>query len=148
MNYRGVRWMVGLFIVMIGLSLWNKTRIVETFQALSPADVCSKISCFLSSTDVYPAMTTNRVSDKNASDVWTEYPVSEMSSFAQETNNKRYWENPDNGTASRSEFSNAFYKNRDNTPSNAVPNIPPPRCGENARRVNVYCADDGAGAGF
>ena len=68
----------------------------------------------------------NKVSNKNYSDIWPEYPIFTEGSYAQITNNIRYPNNPDNGTAVRAEFSNAFYKNKPHKTNYSTPLEPVP----------------------
>ena len=44
--------------------------------------------------DTYPAIGKNQVSNKSASTIWQEYPIFELGSYAQVTNNIRYPLNP------------------------------------------------------
>ncbi len=48
------------------------------------------------------------VTKNNNYNIWKEYPVYE-NSYKQETNNKRYWETPDNGLCSPAEFCGTPY---------------------------------------
>ena len=64
--------------------------------------------------DSFPLTGSKDVSDKNYSDIWTEYPEFSKSSYDQTTNNLRYVKNPDNGTCIRADMCNALYKNKEN----------------------------------
>ena len=80
--------------------------------------------------DTYPAIGKNQVSNKSANTIWQEYPVFELGSYAQVTNNIRYPDNPDNGRCTPATFCNALYENK-NIGSNQVTQLPPlnPECG-------------------
>jgi len=80
--------------------------------------------------DTYPAIGKNQVSNKSANTIWQEYPVFELGSYAQVTNNIRYPVNPDDGKCTPANFCNALYKDK-NVGSNQVTILPPlnPTCG-------------------
>ena len=86
--------------------------------------------------DSFPLTGQTEVSDKNYSDIWTEYPEFSKSSYDQTTNNLRYVKNPDNGTCIRADMCNALYKNKENK-SNIVTPLPPAEEGAGAR-VGYY----------
>lgn len=86
--------------------------------------------------DSFPLTGSKDVSDKNYSDIWTEYPEFSKSSYDQTTNNLRYVKNPDNGTCIRADMCNALYKNKENK-SNIVTPLPPAEEGAGAR-VGYY----------
>jgi hypothetical protein len=86
--------------------------------------------------DSFPLTGSKDVSDKNYSDIWTEYPEFSKSSYDQITNNLRYVNNPDNGTCIRADMCNALYKNKKNK-SNIVTPLPPAEEGAGAR-VGYY----------
>lgn len=77
------------------------------------------------------------VSNDSASDIWWYYPIFEVGSFEQLTNNLRHRYNPDNGKCSRAEFCGALYKNNHNVPSNITLPLPEAKTGPGAR-VNYY----------
>ena len=89
----------------------------------------------------FPVIHTNMVSDKMYSDIWWKYPSFGVSSYKQITNNIRYPNNPDNGTAVRAEFSNAFYKNKKNKSNYSVPLGPVPLSADKLR-VGYYNTKD------
>lgn len=59
----------------------------------------------------YPNKSNRKLSSNNSEYSYLNYPIF-GSSYSQYTNNIRYWENPDNGTCSRSEFCGGFYDNK------------------------------------
>jgi hypothetical protein len=83
--------------------------------------------------DDYPKIGKNETSNKNYSDIWWEYPVLDLASFKQVTNNIRYHDNPDEGTCIRADFCNAFYYNKKDKKSNIVSPLPPAEEGPGAR---------------
>ena len=89
--------------------------------------------------DVFPITGINSVSDKQASNVWWQYPVFKVGSYAQITNNIRYPRNVDTGRCMPEDFCDALYKPRQNK-TNYVTPLPPvnPDCGT---RVGYFTTD-------
>ena len=56
----------------------------------------------------YPLKTPPSLSDLGYTSIWTDYPIL-PSSHNQITNNKRYWNIPENGECSPAEFCNTIY---------------------------------------
>lgn len=81
----------------------------------------------------YKLIGKNDTSNKNYSDIWSDYPVFSLGSFKQLTNNLRYHKNPDNGQCIRADFCNAIYYDKKNIPSNEVHPLPPAEEGDGAR---------------
>jgi hypothetical protein len=57
----------------------------------------------------YTVKKNTNVTKNNDYNIWKQYPVY-PSSYKQETNNKRYWTTPDNGTCSPAEFCGTPYE--------------------------------------
>ena len=74
--------------------------------------------------DTYPITGTNSVSDESGSKMWWRYPIFEVGSFKQMTNNIRYPNNPDDGRCTAENFCYALYKDKD-VGSNIVTQLPP-----------------------
>ena len=82
--------------------------------------------------DSYKYKGVNQVSNNGEKNIWWRYPIFTLPSFEQITNNLRYYNSPDNGKASRAEFSGALYKEKRNKP-NIVKPLPPAQEGPGAR---------------
>jgi hypothetical protein len=82
--------------------------------------------------DDYPQIGKNQVSNESASTMWWHYPIFSLPSFKQQTNNLRYYNNPDEGTCTRAEFCGALYHSKPNN-SNEVYPLPPATEGPGAR---------------
>jgi hypothetical protein len=82
--------------------------------------------------DDYPQIGKNQVSNESASTMWWHYPIFSLPSFKQQTNNLRYYNNPDEGTCTRAEFCGALYHSKPNN-SNEVYPLPPAKEGPGAR---------------
>jgi len=94
-----------------------------------------------SSTDVllqdsYPITGRNGVSNDEASKIWWHYPIFEVGSYDQITNNIRFSNNPDTGRCMPADVCGTLYKEFQ-TQSNYVFPLPPvkPECGS---RINYY----------
>ena len=74
--------------------------------------------------DTYPPIGKNQISNNTASDIWMDYPIFQLGSYAQTTNNIRYPDNPDNGTCTPASMCGALYKNK-NIGDNNVQPLPP-----------------------
>jgi len=74
------------------------------------------------------------VTKNNNYNIWKEYPVY-PSSYKQETNNKRYWSTPDNGTCSPAEFCGTPYSPTNIKIDKVSPGIP---IGAPVTRVNWW----------
>jgi len=85
----------------------------------------------------YPSTGKNGVSTNSASTIWWHYPIFEVGSYAQITNNIKYPNNPDDGQCMPAEFCGALYKKKPNMPTNYVePLNPVPE--STYARVNYY----------
>ena len=90
--------------------------------------------------DTYPITGTNSVSDESGSKMWWRYPIFEVGSFKQMTNNIRYPYNPDDARCTAADFCYALYKNK-KIGSNIVTPLPPvdPNSGT---RVGYFATSD------
>jgi hypothetical protein len=84
----------------------------------------------------YPSTGKKTVSNNSYSDIWWYYPIFEVGSYAQVTNNLRYRRNPDDGECVGAEFCGALYK--DNQPASNIINPLPPVPNTPGTRVNYY----------
>ena len=63
------------------------------------------------------------VTKNNNYNIWKDYPVY-PSSYKQQTNNKRYWSTPDNGTCSPAEFCGTPYSPTNIKIDKVIPGLP------------------------
>lgn len=77
------------------------------------------------------------VSNMSSTDLWTYYPVFD-NSYAQYTNNVRYWETPNNGKCTPPEMCGTLYNDKSVKDLNIVPVPKPISMNLNVRRVNYY----------
>jgi hypothetical protein len=87
----------------------------------------------------FPLTGRKGISNLGADKIWWHYPIFELGSYEQITNNIRYSNNPDEGTCMPASMCGALYKERDNL-SNIVVPLPPvnPDCGT---RVGYFSTD-------
>jgi len=85
----------------------------------------------------YP-LTGNRLlpSAKEYQDIWQQYPIFEVGSYEQITNNLKYWPNPDDGECRRAEMCDALYMDKV-AESNVFQPLPPVPNTEGTR-INYY----------
>lgn len=90
--------------------------------------------------DTYPTTGINGVSDETANKMWWRYPIFEVGSFKQMTNNIRYPNNPDDARCTPADVCYALYKDK-NMGSNIVTPLPPvdPNSGT---RVGYFATDE------
>jgi len=62
--------------------------------------------------DTYPITGINSVSDNGSAQIWKKYPIFEVGSYEQITNNIRYPDNPDDGRCMPANFCGALYKDK------------------------------------
>jgi hypothetical protein len=80
--------------------------------------------------NTYPPIGKNQISNNTAADIWWHYPIFQLGSYAQITNNIRYPDNPDEGTCTPASMCGALYHDK-HLGSNYVEPLPPvnPTCG-------------------
>ena len=90
--------------------------------------------------DDYPQIGKSNVSNDNYNQIWWKYPVFNLGSYEQITNNLKYYYNPDNAKCIRAEFCGAIYNDKKNTNTNIISPLPPAEEGDGAR-VGYYRTD-------
>jgi hypothetical protein len=89
--------------------------------------------------DTYPITGKNGVSNDGANKIWWRYPIFEVGSYKQITNNIRYPNNPDTGRCMPSNFCGTLYKDKI-LKSNYVEPLPPVNP-ESGTRVGYFTTD-------
>lgn len=105
----------------------------EGFQLLNPAT----FPCSVEKPNLYgdyPVKKNPHSTDLGYSDIWKEYPIFQVGSYEQVTNNKRYWNNPNNGTCIRADMCNGIYNDK----TLDIPPSPPMLEFGQGIRVNYY----------
>jgi hypothetical protein len=80
--------------------------------------------------DTFPWTGRNGISNNDANSIWWHYPIFELGSYDQITNNIRYPNNPDEGTCMPASMCGALYKEKQ-FKTNYITPLPPvnPDCG-------------------
>jgi len=89
-------------------------------------------------TDSYPFTGRKNVDKNNYNDIWWHYPIFEVGSYTQITNNLKYRRNPDDGTCIRADFCGALYKDNQLKTNISKPLPPAPNVKPDAVRVGYY----------
>lgn len=83
----------------------------------------------------YPSTGRSSLSTQGSAELSKEQSRTPMSSFEQITNNKKYWNTPDNGTCSPADFCGVLYGSR----SWSTPHFSPPSIGDfDGRRIGMF----------
>ena len=105
-----IMFVVAMLLIIMFCSAVSKQR-PEGFQLLNPATYpCSVDNPKLYGD--YPVKKQPGATDLEYSNIWTEYPTFQVGSYEQVTNNKRYWNNPNNGTCIRADMCNGIYDDK------------------------------------
>jgi hypothetical protein len=135
-----------LLLIILGLSLpliFNFSNILEGYSNYSLDQSAGKFPSAQTTVlvqDTYPPIGKNQLSNDSASDIWMDYPVFQLGSYDQITNNIRYPDNPDEGTCMPASMCGALYHDK-KTGDNYVKPLPPvnPDCGT---RVGYFTTDE------
>ena len=106
-------------------------------ESLDNNSVSNESSRYLNS---YPSTGRNGISNNGSAQIWKDYPIYEVGSYKQITNNIRYPKNPDEGTCMPASMCNALYKDKKEPSPVVKPLGPAPYCPDRAR-VNYYDTD-------
>ena len=74
--------------------------------------------------DTYPITGINGISNESANTMWQRYPIFEVGSYTQMTNNIRYPDNPDDARCTPASMCYALYKDK-KLGSNVIKPLPP-----------------------
>lgn len=110
------------FFFKFNESFKNNKREEFTLGSTTGLYPCSETNVLVQ--DTYPITGINGVSDESAQKMWFKYPIFEVGSFTQMTNNIRYPKNPDDARCTAADFCYALYKDKD-MGSNIVTPLPP-----------------------
>ena len=87
--------------------------------------------------DSFPISRRYGVTNDQGTRIWKNYPIYQVGSYRQITNNHRYVKNPDNGTCMPAEICGSFYKSKRHQTNEVMP-LPPVCLGAGGARVNYY----------
>jgi len=120
-----------LIIIVIASSMVRSSA--EGFSLLNP----NSFPCSVEQPNLYgdyPVKKNPAVTDLEYSKIWKEYPIAQVGSYDQTTNNIRYWKNPNNGSCIRAEMCNGIYNDK----TLDIPSPPPMLKFGQGVRVNYY----------
>ena len=143
-----------ILIIVIGLGIpliYNMRNSMKMIEKYTNYDVTSKSSLGdyegkypFPETDVlvedtYPVTGRKGISNNGADKIWWHYPIFELGSYDQITNNIKYPNNPDEGTCMPASMCGALYKEKQ-LKTNYITPLPPinPDCGT---RVGYFNTD-------
>ena len=141
--------LVLILVLSIGLPLFlkaiNNTQmpLYEGYSNFTLDETMGKIPQAETNTlvqDIYPSIGKNKISNNTSSSIWKIYPIFELGSYKQMTNNIRHPDNPDEGTCTPASMCGALYKDK-NTGPNIVTPLPPAVIPDNGTRVNYYATN-------
>ncbi len=90
--------------------------------------------------DSYPITGKNGVSTETSNTMWYHYPIFEVGSYKQITNNLKYPNNPDTGRCMPADVCGALYKEFQ-TESNYIKPLPPVNTDCDGARVGYFLSD-------
>lgn len=133
-----------LIILSLGLPfIFNFTNVAEGYSNYSLGQSTGKFPDAQTQVlvqDSYPPIGKNEISDDDASDIWWRYPVFQLGSYDQITNNIRYPDNPDEGTCMPASMCGALYHDK-KTGDNYVKPLPPVHP-DSGTRVGYFTTDE------
>jgi len=133
-----------LIILALGLPLvFNFSNIYEGYSNSSLEQATGKFpdaQTKLLVQNTYPPIGKNELSNNTSNDIWMDYPIFQLGSYEQITNNIRYPDNPDEGTCMPASMCGALYHDK-KTGDNYVKLLQPvnPDCGT---RVGYFTTDE------
>ena len=113
-----------IFMLLLAVALplfFNMFQSLRLMEGYSNIQAGSTSSSDLLIKDTFPV---KQVSSKQSGMGWWKYPIFKVGSYAQITNNLRYFRNPDIGSCTPSEFCDSMYDDIKNK-SNYITPLPP-----------------------
>lgn len=130
-----------IIILAIGLPLiFNFSNILEGFSLDKSFGSYPNAQTQVLVQDTYPPIGKNQISNNTASDIWMDYPIFQLGSYEQTTNNIRYPDNPDEGTCMPASMCGALYYDK-KIGNNIVKTLPPVKA-NSGTRVGYFTTDD------
>jgi len=127
-------------------NLMNSGKQIENYQNFQNYNAnknytldASTIKSDILVADTYPWTGRNGISNNDANSIWWHYPIFELGSYDQITNNIRYPNNPDEGTCMPASMCGSLYKEKQ-LKTNYITPLPPinPDCGT---RIGYFTTD-------
>lgn len=131
-----------ILLIVVALPLFYKQKKEEGFSSYylgSTNGIYPSSETDVLVQDTYPITGINSVSNDGSNEIWWHYPIFEVGSYDQITNNIRYPNNPDTGKCMPANFCGALYKEK-KIKTNYIEPLPPidPTAGT---RVGYFTTD-------
>jgi hypothetical protein len=154
MNMNNNLFLLIIIILALGLPLFynmfTSIKMIEKYQNYQTTDTTVKTGLggyegdypysetHVLVEDSYPSTGRKGISNNDANKIWWHYPIFEVGSYDQITNNIKYPNNPDEGTCMPASMCGALYKEKQ-LKSNYVKPLPPvnPECGTRVGYFNT-----------
>jgi hypothetical protein len=139
---KGYIFLLTIIILALGIPIFinsiQKNSFSENFENKSNL-VNTDIQKDILLTDSYPWTGNKGITNNDANSIWWHYPIFELGSYDQITNNLKYPNNPDEGTCMPASICGALYKEKQ-LKSNYIKPLPPvdPNAGT---RVGYFTTD-------
>ena len=140
-NTRSTIFFIAFIIIIVTAAIYNTYATKEGYENFNYVlgEYPASIGRILPKS-MFPYTSANSTSTCTPSMIWRNYPIFEVGSYKQETNNIRKPRNPDQGRCTPADFCGALYNNR-NVPNNIVTPLPPVNENTPGPRINYYKAD-------
>jgi hypothetical protein len=124
-----------IIVILVLIILLYSASNKESFDNLGVGPYPVSVSSVLLE-DVYPIKSKSGVSGNSNNNSWKNYPIYEVGSYEQITNNIKYPNNPDDGKCTPADLCGILYK--DYQEQSNVSKVLPPSNNECGLRVNYY----------
>jgi hypothetical protein len=127
-----------VFLLIIFLPNKETFKNIQSFSSLQTPQKINRPNPLLYND--FPLTKRQNITHDQPSNIWKDYPVFQVGSYQQITNNLKYFRNPDEATCTPSEFCGSLYKDKKH-PSNTAHWLKPVSTPNNELRVNYYNTD-------
>lgn len=131
---------LALFFVLTGL-VWLGLILAKKYNEPVPLEAFSNYNqgtgADLLVADTYPPKQPVELNNKDASNLWSYYPIFQLGSYEQITNNMKHVRNPDVGRCMPSSMCGAMYHDNEQG-TNVVTPLPPVVTPEGQTRVGYF----------
>jgi hypothetical protein len=136
------KFLLALLIVVAVILFYNSSTKIEGFSNYSlgaASGIYPSAQTEVLLQDSFPITGKNGVSKNGSNQIWYHYPIFEVGSYDQITNNLKYPNNPDTGRCMAAEFCGTLYKEKQMR-SNYIKQLPPvnPDCGTRVGYFATY----------
>lgn len=130
-----------LIVLALGLPLiFNLSFLTEGFSLSQSSGAYPNAQTEVLLQDTYPTIGKNQISHDDANDIWQDYPIFQLGSYDQITNNIRYPKNPDVGRCTPASMCGAIYHDK-HIGDNYIRPLPPVPV-DSGTRVGYFTTDE------